>query len=118
MAKPFLEVTGGNENGMRLIPQKNTVKGRLTLSIWHRTYLSLENDGDPLEAIYAIEKLLEEMRSNLYTVDGLSQPLTLRFAMEDRGRIYQEWNNGNPTDSFIEPELYVPKLGVDEGLNK
>ena len=118
MAKPFLEVTGGNENGMRLLKQSVASDGRLMLSIWHRTYLTLENDEDSFEAIYAIEKLLEQMRSELYSVDGLSEPLTLRFAMEDRGRIYKEWNNENPSDSFIEHEPYIPPMENDDLLNK
>ena len=105
MAKPFLEVTGGNENGMRLIKQSVASDGRLMLSIWHRTYLTLENDEDSFEAIYAIEKLLEQMRSELYSVDGLSEPLTLRFAMEDRGRIYKEWNNENPRIRLLSMNL-------------
>ena len=48
----------------------------------------------------------------------LSEPLTLRFAMEDRGRIYKEWNNENPSDSFIEHEPYIPPMENDDLLNK
>ena len=38
--------------------------------------------------------------------------------MEDRGRIYKEWNNENPSDSFIEHEPYIPPMENDDLLNK
>lgn len=118
MAKPFMEVTGGNENGMKLLKQSNATNTPEYLAIWHRTYLETSPQDYHLFAIEELERRLKEFRQNNADIPYLSELLTLRFAMEDRGRLFQEWNNQNPSDTFIEPEPYTPKLEIDEGTNK